>query len=441
MRDIVLLAILPFLVYAMIQRPFIGLGMWIWTAMFFPNGWVYGLADNIRFNLLFTGLTIFAYLKSKQKLRLQLGMLGTLGAFFFFWTTITTLFGLAPAAISWEFWGRLAKIMALFLFILLIMENKLHIDFFLWCLILSIGFFAGLEGLKYIASGGGHRIEGMSGHVIGDRNDLALALAMLLPICFYLLREYGSKHSFLKLGLTGLICLIVISIVGTNSRGGLVAMLSVGTYIFLKSERKLLLALLILGFVVIMVGVIPEQWYARMNTIGAAGADSSFMGRVIAWKLSFILAMQHPFVGGGFKALEYFPVWTALSQDFFQYPFFYAGDEPPNANRSFAAHSIYFQVLGDHGFVGLAIFVSILIFAFKKAGHIASMVRQSGCAEWLEHLAIALRLSVFAYAIGGIALSFAYFDFIYAIIAVIQVLELRMLPDEIARVRKLPAQA
>jgi len=322
MRDIVLLAILPFLVYAILQRPFIGLGMWIWTAMFFPNGWVYGLASNIRFNLLFTGLTVFAYLTSKQKLRLQFGTLGTLVGFFLFWTTITTLFGLAPSNISWEFWGRLAKIMALFLLIILIMEKKLHIDFFLWCLIRSIGFFAGLEGLKYIASGGGHRIEGMTGHVIGDRNDLALALAMLLPVCFYLLSEYGNKHRVLKIGLTGLISLVIIAIVGTNSRGGLVALLSVGTYIFLKSERKLMFSLLILGFAVIMIGVIPEQWYARMNTIGAASADSSFMGRVIAWKLSFILAMQHPFVGGGFKALEYFPVWTALSQDFFQYPFF-----------------------------------------------------------------------------------------------------------------------
>lgn len=438
MRDIVLLAVLPLLVYAMIQRPFIGLGMWIWTAMFFPNGWVYGLADNIRYNLLFAGLTAFAYLRSKQKPRLEFGTLGTLVALFFIWSTITTIFGLAPPTISWEFWGRLAKIMVLFLFILLVMKSKLHIDFFLWSLILSIGFFAGLEGLKYIASGGGHRIEGMSGHVIGDRNDLALALAMLLPICFYILSEYGGKHPALKLGLTGLISLIIISIIGTNSRGGLVAMLSVGTYIFLKSERRLLFAFLILGFAVILVGFIPEQWYARMSTIGTASADSSFMGRVVAWKLSFILAMQHPFVGGGFKALEHFPVWTALSQDFFQYPFFYAGDEPPNPYRSFAAHSIYFQVLGDHGFIGLAIFIAILIFAFTEAGQIATAARKSGCAEWLERLAIALRLSVFAYAIGGVALSFAYFDFIYAIIAIIQVLKIRVLPDEIARAKKMP---
>ncbi len=429
MRDIVLLAILPLFIFAILKRPFIGLGLWIWTAMLNPNGWVYGIANNVRYNLLFAALTIGGYLVSRRKQSLQLGAIGLLVFLFLAWTLFSTFSAKSLPEVAWTEWVKLLKIVALFLFITLILDKKLHIDFFLWCLIFSVGFFAALEGLKYIASGGGHRIEGLPGHILQDNNQLALAFAMLLPICFYILGEYGKKSWILKFGLIGLITLVVTAIIGTSSRGGLLALASVGGYLFLKSKRKLLFIFLILCIGSAMVGLIPDQWFARMDTIAKADGDASFMGRVVAWKLSFILASQSPLFGGGFKALEYFPVWSALSQDFGQYSFFYSGNAVPSSSRGFAAHSIYFQVLGDHGFVGLIIFLAILVLSFFKAGEIARNAREKNGPEWLISLATMLRLSIFTYAIGGAALSFAYFDMIYAIYALVIVLESRFLPS------------
>lgn len=426
MRDLILLAVLPFLIFAIFQRPFIGLGLWIWTALFYPNGWVYGAASNIRYNLLFTGITIAVYFTSKHKVRLVLGATGTLLLMFFFWVSMSTIFGLAPAEYRWELWTRFAKIIALFIFILLIVEKKLHIDFFLWCLIFSVGFYAGLEGLKYILSGGGHKIEGMAGHVLGDRNELSIAMAMLLPICFYLMGEFGNESKLLKIAFLGLISLLVIAIIGTHSRGGLVALIAVGTYLFIKSKRKLLFLILLVCAGSAFLGFIPKEWFERMNTIGQASGDASFMGRVVAWKLSFILAVQNPLFGGGFKALEYQPVWANLVQDFYRYSFFYTGDNiPPIVPR--AAHSIYFQVLGDHGFIGLFLFCSTLLSAFMRAGKIARICIAKNGPEWIKKLATMLRLSIFTYAVGGAALSFSYFDMIYALIGLVIVLDYRFL--------------
>lgn len=431
MRDIFLITILPFLIYAIFQRPFIGLGLWVWTALFDPNGWVYGFAGSIRYNLLFAVLTILVYFMSKQRSKLQLGPVGGLVILFLIWTCLSTSFGLAPPEIAWNIWFRFAKIIALFIFILLIMDKKLHIDFFLWCLIFSVGFYAAVEALKYIASGGGHNIEGIAGHVLGDRNELSIAMAMLLPICFYLLGEFGSRSWVLKLGFIGLIILLVTAIIGTNSRGGMVALTAVGGYLFVKSKRKVLFAVIFLCVGAAMIGLIPDEWFNRMDTIAQADGDASFMGRVVAWKLSFILATQHPFLGGGFKSLEYGPVWFTLSQDFSQYAFFYTGTAVPNPYLARAAHSIYFQVLGEHGFVGLFIFLAILTLSFFKAGAIASKVRAAQGPQWLVSLATMLRLSIFTYAVGGAALSFAYFDMIYAIFAVVIVLEYKILPTVI----------
>ncbi|MET3118371.1 putative O-glycosylation ligase (exosortase A-associated) [Undibacterium sp. GrIS 1.8] len=431
MRDIVLLAVLPLLIYVILQRPFIGLGLWIWTALFNPNGWVYGMAATLRYNLLFAAATIGVYLVSKRKPKVKLGNVGVLVILFFIWTTLSSLFGIGIADVTWDFWGRLTKVLALFLFVILVMEKKLHLDFFLWCLIFSVGFYAGIEGLKYISSGGAHNIEGMAGHVLGDRNELALAMAMLLPICFYLLGEYGKKSWILKFGLLGLIVLVVTAIIGTSSRGGMVALASVGGYLFIKSKRKVLFAILFVCIGSAMIGLIPAEWFSRMDTISNASEDGSFMGRVIAWKLSFILATQHPLFGGGFKALENGIVWYSLSQDFNLYPFFYTGTAVPNPFLSRAAHSIYFQVLGDHGFVGLLIFVSILGLSFVNAGKVAKKTREANGPDWLFNLATMVRLSIFAYAVGGAALSFAYFDMIYALFAIVIVLEYKILPSVI----------
>jgi len=428
MRDLVLLGLLPLLLYFMAKRPFIGLGMWIWTALFFPNAWVYGLASNIRYNLLFTGVAVLSYLVMRSKPKFQPGTLGSLVLLFFLWTTLSTMMTLAPPDISWEYWSRFAKVIMLFVFILLVVEKKLHIDFFLWCVVLSVGFYADLEGLKFLGSGGGHKIEGLPGHVLGDRNELAVAFVMTLPICYYLLGEYGKRSRLLWLALLGTMCLLVASVIGTQSRGGFIALAGFGAYLFVKTDRKIPVLILLVLLAGGLSMVASEEWMLRMNSIESADGDASFMGRVVAWKLSFILAVQNPVFGGGFKALEFFPVWAKLSQQFFSYSWFYTGDALPNTQVARAAHSIYFQVLGNQGFAGLAIYLSCLAGGFLKAGRIARMVKKQSGPDWIRSLATMLQLSIFAFALGGAALSFAYFDLIFAIIALLIVLERRILP-------------
>lgn len=433
MRDLVLLSLLPFTLIAMTNRPFIALGMWIWTAMFFPNAWVYGIASTIRYNLLFTGFAVVGYLLSRDKPPVRWGAIGMLVFSFFLWTTLSTMASAGLPEISWDYWSRFSKVVLLFAFIVLIVHKKLHIDFFLWCLVLSIGFYAGVEGLKFAASGGGHQIAGLPGHILGDRNDLALAFVMMLPICVYLLNEYGKTSWVPKTLLSMTLVAMVISVVGTQSRGGLIALLALGLYLFAKSNRKLPLMFVIVIALLLSSMLITDQWRERMDTISNANEDASFMGRVVAWKLSLILALQHPMFGGGFKTLEFFPVWQSLSQQFQSLPFFYTGDAVPDTAASHAAHSIYFQVLGDHGFIGLAIYLGILSVAFRTAGKVVERAHQQNAEPWVISLATMLRLSIFAFCLGGAALSFAYFDVIFAIFGLIVVLDKRIVPAQATR--------
>jgi len=433
MRDVFLLALLPIMLYAMAQRPFIAVGMWVWTALFFPNGWVYGMAGNIRYNLLFTAVAILGYLAWKHKPKVQLGVIGSFVLLFFLWTCISTATTLAPPDISLEYLIRLFKVVMLFVFVALTIQDKLHIDFVLWCLVLSVGFYADLEALKFLASGGGHNIAGMPGHVLGDRNELSLAFVMTLPVCYYLLGEYGKASKLLRLGLLGTMALLVFGVIGTQSRGGFVALAALGAYMYIKSERKVLLTFLLVILIAALIPFISNDYSSRIDTIGAADQDASFMGRVVAWKLSFIMAMKHPFFGGGFKSLEYFPVWSDLSRDFFSYSWFYTGNAMPNTTVGRAAHSVYFQVLGEQGFGGLLLYLGCLASSFFKAGSVARRAKRAGAPPWLRTLATMLQLSIFAFALGGAALSFAYVDLIFCLFGLVLVLEKRLLPATLAQ--------
>jgi probable O-glycosylation ligase (exosortase A-associated) len=441
MRDLLLLALLPIMLYAMAQRPFIAVGMWLWTALFFPNAWVYGIAGVLRYNLVFAAVAIVAYLAWKHKPKIEFTLLGGLVLAFFLWTVGSTMTTIGNEHVSWEIWNRFAKVVALFVFVVLVIKDKLHFDFVLWCTVLSVGFYADLETLKFIASGGGHKIAGLPGHVLGDRNELSLAFVMTLPLCYYLWIEYGKQSRLLGLALLGTMGLLALGVIGTQSRGGFLAMLTLGGYMYLKSDRKILFTVLIIAFGIGASFYISDAYVARMDTIATADEDNSFMGRVVAWKLSFIMAMQHPFFGGGFKSLENFAVWTDLSRNFFDYPWFQTGTALPNTARARAAHSIYFQVMGDHGFVGFALYVSALALAFMKARKIARQARRIGAPSWLPLAATMVQLSLFAFAVGGAALSLAYFDLLFALFGLIVVLETRILAGFMPRAGLAPIAA
>lgn len=436
MRDVFLLAILPFMLYMMARRPFVGLGLWIWTALFFPNAWVYGPAAVIRYNLLFAGVTAFSYFVMKHKPRFRLSGTGALVLLFFLWTTASTFMGVGFPDLKWDIWNRFSKVILLFVFVLAVVDTKLHLDFFLGCVVLSVGFYADIEALKFLASAGGHKIEGINGHVLGDRNELAVAFVMLLPLCVYLMREYGERSRLLSAFLLATIGLTVTAVIGTQSRGGFIAMLALGAYFFIKSDHKMLVAAMLAVLAIGLSQVVTNEWVSRIDTIDTANTDASFMGRVVAWKLSLILATHNPFFGGGFKGLEYFPVWSSLSQEFgSSFQWFYTGNEVPDPVKARAAHSIYFQVLGDHGFAGLLIYLSILGGAFLKARRVVKLALAQPVPAWIARAAITLQLTLFAFCVGGAALSFAYFDLTFAVIGLIIVLEQRILPAAIKEIR------
>jgi len=338
------------------------------------------------------------------------------------WGTISALTSVSTSSNVIGEWEKFIKIITFAFVISAIITTKERIDSVLFIIFLSLGFHGIVSGLKFIASGGSHHIYGPGTSIIADNNHFALAMIALLPVVLYLYKQVSNY--WIKLTLIGSSGLIAVSVMGTFSRGGLLGIAAVASLAFLRSKQKIIYALVVVPLVLAAVAFAPESWSMRMDTITTAGQDESFMGRVIAWKQSTLIALDHPWFGGGFFAVQDPVIWAKYAQMFYRLDFIPTNQ--PDTQAAYAAHSIYFQVLGDLGFVGLFIFLAILISAWRNASYIMKLSRDRPEWQWAHDLALAFQYGLFAYMISGAALSMAYFDYMYVIFAILIVVR-RML--------------
>lgn len=253
-------------------------------------------------------------------------------------------------------------------------------------------------------------------------------MVAVLPIVLYLYKQ--AEHRIVRLALIGSSVLVIASIMGTNSRGGLLGIVAVGGYALMRTEKKLKYVLALVPLVVAAVVFAPDKWSNRMDTIATANQDESFMTRVVAWKQSTSIALDHPLFGGGFNAVQDNAVWAEYSGVFDRLDF--VPTPPVNPFNARAAHSIYFQVLGDLGFVGLVIFIAILVSSWRNASAVIRSARDRPEWRWARDLATSLQYSLVAYIVAGAGLGMAYFEYIYMIFALLVVLR-RMVGEPAAQ--------
>ena len=272
-----------------------------------------------------------------------------------------------------------------------------------------------LEGLKYIDSGGGHKVIAPSS--IGDNNYLAMATLMVMPLLVYLFRY--SESRLIRFSFAGALLCCFVGVVATASRGGMVGMGVLGVFLFLHSRRKLAALLVIAVLGVGLLHYAPAEWLERMDTIGAASESDSFMTRVSSWKLNTIMALDRPLVGGGYSALENWAIFDIYKLKFHRLDGIIDFPEPEAA---FAAHSIYFETLGDLGFPGFFLFLAILFTGFRNVHHILRYTRKNESLIWARDLAVLFRLGLIVFMVCGALLSAAYFELLYILLTQVSVL-------------------
>lgn len=413
-----MLAAVCVLIPVSLGHPFIAYALWAWTAAVSASYYLYGFMAAVRFNLIFACIALLSLLLSNRRWYAQVQGRQQLLVLFLLHATLCWIFGFSPNHLNGEVYEDLVKALIFALVLPAFVTDRLRLHALLVVLGVGMGFHGVVEGAKFVASGGGHRILGVSTAMISDNNHFAVGQLMILPVLLFLYR-YSSRRAA-RIGFLFASALVAFSVVGTFSRGGFIGLSALGIWFFLSSRRKLLSLMLVGAAAMVLVMFAPDAWFARIDTIGSANKDSSFMTRVFAWKVSTVIALDHPIFGGGFHAVQTMPVWSAY-KDRVGLLDFIPTTEIPTFGR--AAHSIYFEVLGDMGFVGLFLFLAIWGNAWRTALSVKRASEKRPDLIWARDLSDMLRLSLVAYAISGAAVSMAYFELFYTYAAIIAVLD------------------
>ncbi len=399
MRDLALvglfLAILP---YAF-RHTWAGVLLWTWVSIMNPHKLAFGFAHTMPFAAMAAIATLVSVMVNRDKLKLDFTPPIKVLCVFIAWMCLTTAFSVHFDP-SLDYLKKVLKIQLMTLIAAAALRERKHIELFIWVNAMSVGFYGFKGGLFTIRSGGAERVWGPPGGFIEGNNELALALVMTIPLINYLRMVATDKR--LRMGLLVLIGLCAISALGSQSRGALLAISAMGLVLWTRSDKKFAMAAVLLVAGVLLLSLMPESWWERMQTIQTYEEDGSAMGRINAWWFAFHLANDRP-LGAGFATST---------------PWLYS-IYAPNPNIVLVAHSIYFSVLGEHGWGGLLLFLLLWIVLWRMASAIRKEAKNEPELSWLYHLAGMCQVSIVGYAVGGAFLSLAYFDLPYNILVIL----------------------
>jgi putative inorganic carbon (hco3(-)) transporter len=380
------------------RAPHLGLLMWAWIGYMNPHRFSWGFAFNFPFVQVAALATLAGMVFSSEKKRLPMSGLTVLWLMWVAWTAVTTMFVLNPLEGIDEF-ERSMKIQLMILITLLVITDRQRFNWLMATVAFSIGFFGIKGGAFVLATGGSYRVWGPVGTFIEGNNELALALLVVIPLMRYL--QTQSTHKWARRGLTGAMVLSGFAVVGSYSRGALLGGAAMLAMLWLRSRSKLVTLVSLVFIAGSALLFMPQKWFDRMGTIGSYQEDGSALGRINAWYFAYNLAKDRPITGGGFESFtpELFLRYAPDPQDFHD------------------AHSIYFEVLAEHGFVGLFLFLALAVAVMLQGQKIRRLTRGKEQLVWAYEAAGMLQVAFAGFGVGGAFLGLAYFDLPYHIMA------------------------
>ncbi|NOR68342.1 MAG: putative O-glycosylation ligase, exosortase A system-associated [Methylomarinum sp.] len=410
MRDIfVTLVVFGTLPYVF-KRPHIGILLWGWLGYMNPHKLSWGFAHDFPFAKITAIVILMGLFFLKEPKKIPWTIETRILMVFIIWMFITTQFAMYPWLADPQ-WDKVWKIQLMTFVTIILMQDKWRVQAMVWVIALSLGFYGFKGGIFTVLTGGSYSVYGPSGTFIYGNNEIGLALIMIIPLIRYL--QLTTENHFIRQGLLITMWLCVLSVIGTQSRGALVGITVMGFFLVMKSRKKIFMILLAVILVPIIYDFMPETWHSRMDTIKTYEQDGSAMGRINAWWMAYNLAKDR-ILGGGFEC-------------FFRASFYiYA----PVSSDVHDAHSIYFEILGEHGFIGLALFLMLGSVTLLSTRRIIKEAKKSKETLWMSDLAAMIQVSLIGYAASGAFLGLAYFDLYYHLIAIIVICKVLLIKHQ-----------
>ncbi len=406
LRDVVFLLVWIGLIPVSFVRPWIGILAWYWIAFMVPHGLTWGFSRTLPVAMGIGGATLLGWLFTKERRPIPRTwtVIGLVLLTVHFTLTTVTAFNREMAMGKWEW---VIKVLLMTFVTMTLFQDRARLRWLYMVTALSLGFYGLKGGIWVFRTGGGERVFGPDMSFFTDNNTVGLALCMILPMLLYLSREESRR--WLKKGLQVMFFFTIVAIIFTYSRGAFLGLSIILGVLIWRSPWRVRFATTVLVCSLVAIPLLPQNLWERIESIGEQQSeetrDTSVRGRLEAWGTAWNIALDHPFAGGGFRAM-----WN---------PFVWRSYFDPNTGglRSTDAHSLYFEVLGEHGFLGLGLYLLVLGTALVGLRRIRKRWRGHAEYGYLAHYAEMTQLCLYPFMVAGAFITVAYFDLYFYFIA------------------------
>jgi probable O-glycosylation ligase (exosortase A-associated) len=410
LRGLILLVVFVASLPVCFIRPFYGILLWTIVAFLNPQSFLWGNAGVFPWAMAVAIPTLAGFVVFNRDTRTLSSAKTILIVCLWIWFTITSVVSnYAPlfahhSLDTWEKWRLVSKVLLMAVVTAAITNSFERLRILMLTIAGCFGVFVAKTFPFILATGGNFRLYGPENSMIGDNNDFGLALNMTLPLFFFL--ALSERKVWVKRMFGCLFLMTIPAVFFTYSRGALVGLVVVGALMFLQVRQRFFLIPVVALAAMMAVLFAPDNWKKRMDLTSSDVVDASAEERLNAWQFSWNLAMEYPITGGGF---------ATFTPDLFAR---YA----PVANDIHGAHSVYFGLLAEHGFVGLILYLILVASCFLTTFRIIREARARGDIT-VVHYANMLRFSLVGFLSSGFFLGRAYFDYFFTIVVCIIVLE------------------
>jgi len=393
LRDLLLTLLLVGGLPVALRRPFIGALIFTFVSMANPHRYTWGFAYSMPWAMAYAIATMAGLMATQERfvvdsLRRYWPML-----LYVAWTGATTFFAF-ERELALSRWLEVAKIQLMCLVTLMLLTDWKRIRLLVWVAVGSVSFYGLKGGVFTLVTGGDALVWGPPDSAIEDNNHLAVGLVMMLPLLYWLYRD--TQRKWVRALVLLAASMSAVAVFGSHSRSAFLGILAMAGFLVLKSDRKIPIAMLAILLGASIALFMPQQYWDRIATIETYQQDASAMGRINTWKTAVNIANDRV-MGGGF---DYYS-----ARVFKRYA--------PNPDDIHSAHSIYFQALGEHGWIGLSLFLSIWLYVWFVCRRVIRSTRGSPdeYGKWL--LARMTQVSLVGFAVGGAFVNIGNWDLTY----------------------------
>lgn len=395
-----LMTSMGYLTFRSFYDPFWAVLMYYGLAVLRPQAlWNWALPEGIRWSLYAAILAIVLVILRPHpigKLVVQRAFLPLL--FVFVALLLVSYVGAIDPQIARESGWEYAKILIMLVVASCVITERRHLRYLAWMIFLSLIYIVYEMNALYVFD---QRLQiyhyGLGGY---DNNGIALALAMVIPFCYFF---FYAEHRWRRWAYLACAIPAVHAVMLSCSRGAMLSSLVVGIGMLACSLRRHLIQTLGIALVmlILVAALAGPGVRERFSSIGEKLRDPSAQSRYLSWRAGWRIARDHPLIGVGLRNSN------LLTKD-------YGADL-----KGRTIHNIYLQIAADAGVPACMVFITLLgvsLLWMLQAARASRDGLDDFETRWHHHISYAVFWSTVTFAVGGMFLSFESFEMFYLLL-------------------------